>query len=88
MANREYLEPAYSLIKKFGGPKGLWSGIKVVAAVTRSDPSRVYRWMRPKEKGGTGGLIPSDRQKALLDYARENKLRVKADDFFGESRAA
>ena len=88
MANREYLEPAYSLIKKFGGPKGLWSGIKVVAAVTRSDPSRVYRWMRPKSKGGTGGLIPSDRQKQLFDYARKNKLPVKPGDFFGEARAA
>lgn len=87
MANRKYLDPAYSLIMKFGS-EGLWSGIKVVAAATDTDPSRVYRWMRPKNKGGTGGLIPSDRQKQLFDYAQKKQLPVEPSDFFGGARAA
>jgi hypothetical protein len=31
------------------------------------NPSRIYRWMHPKEKGGTGGMIPSS---AMVDVLR------------------
>ncbi len=37
--------------------------------------------MRPKEKGGTGGRIPQDHHRALLDYAREQGIELTAEQF-------
>lgn len=89
MANRKYLNPAHALILKFSGPDGtLHKGIEAVAAITGADPTRVYRWMRPKEKGGTGGMIPNRHADKLLDHARRKRLPVEAGDFFSGARAA
>ena len=89
MTNHKYLDPAYSVIRKFAGPEGkLSEGIDAVAAITKADRTRVYRWMRPREKGGTGGLIPSQQQKKLFEHAKENRLPLKPGDFFGGVRAA
>lgn len=88
MANHKYLDPAHSVIRKFAGPDGkLSAGIDAVAAITGADRTRVYRWMRPREKGGTGGLIPSRQQKKLFDHARKTKMSVGPGDFFN-ARAA
>lgn len=86
----KYLDPAYSLIMKFAGPSGrLSKGIDNVAAVAGVDRTRVYRWMRPREKGGTGGLIPTKQQMKLLEHAQGAQLPVGPSDFFGsEARAA
>jgi hypothetical protein len=83
-----YLEPAHSLIRKFGGPEqSLSDGIKIVAEITGADPTRVYRWMLPKDRGGTGGLVPSARQRCLLEAARKRRLPVEPGDFFGVEAA-
>ncbi len=88
MANRKYLQPAYGVIMRFGGPEGkLTVGVETVAAITKRDPSWVYRWMYPKERGGTGGLIPSREQKKLFDYAQKKRLPLEPEDFFS-ARAA
>lgn len=68
------LEPAHSVIRKIG--------IAKVAEVTGKHVSRVYRWMYPKEKGGTGGLIPQAEAMLLLEYARATGIKLSADDFF------
>lgn len=88
MSDRKYLEPAYSLILKFGGPEGKLSrGIEAVAQITGADPTRVYRWMRSREAGGTGGMIPNRHVEKLLAHARKKRLSVEPGDFFG-ARAA
>ena len=69
------LDPARTVIDRVGG-------IAVAAEVTGTHFSRVYRWMRPKEVGGTDGIIPADAQQALMDYAREKSLPLRPDDFF------
>lgn len=75
MANHKYLDPAYSAIRKFGGPEGKLSvGIDAVAEITGADRTRVYRWMRPREKGGTGGLIPSQQQQKLVEHVRKTHM--------------
>lgn len=73
------MEPANSLVEFLGGPK-------VVAALLGRDLSRVYRWTYPEAKGGTGGLIPAREQRKLLEYCRENKIDLRADDFFSADR--
>lgn len=87
MANK-YLNPAYGVIVRFGGPDGkLSKGIDAVAEITGRTPSWVYRWMLPKERGGTGGLIPSKEQKKLFDHARKKQMPLEPEDFFS-ARAA
>lgn len=76
----KHLEPAKSIIAKFG--------IQKVSEITRKDVSRVYRWMYPKEKGGTGGMIPQSEAPALLAYARANGVAVSAEDFFAVPETA
>lgn len=83
MTNNKYLDPAYSVIRKFSGPdEKLGVGINAVAAITGVHRTRVYRWMRPVEKGGTGGFIPNPHDRSLIEYARRTKMPLGPDDFF------
>lgn len=75
-----HLDPARSIISKIGTEK--------VAEITGRHVSRVYRWMAPKEKGGTDGFIPPAEARALLDYARKHGVDLSADEFFGIPEAA
>lgn len=68
------LEPAESIISKLGGPA-------VVASVVAVHRTRVSNWKRPKEKGGTGGLIPQQYHRLLLDHAEANSIELRAEDF-------
>lgn len=68
------LDPAKSVIEKIG--------IEKVAGITGKHVSNVYRWMYPKEQGGTGGMIPQSEASKLLTYARENGIELSPADFF------
>ncbi|HEV7344176.1 MAG TPA: hypothetical protein VGN60_00895 [Devosia sp.] len=68
------LEPANSIIERFGGNM-------VVRSITGVSRTRVYRWTRPKSEGGTGGLIPTDHAITLLRYAKKHGVEVSAADF-------
>lgn len=57
-------------------------GADVVASITGKHVSRVYRWMQPKRKGGTGGVIPHEDAQKLLTDAAERGLPLAASDFF------
>lgn len=72
--NTDYLEPARTVIGKIGTHR--------VAAITGKHVSRVYRWMYPKSRGGTGGLIPQSDMPALLAYALENQIDLSPAEFF------
>jgi hypothetical protein len=72
MANRNWLDPAGSVIAALGGTG-------VVSRITGVDRTQVWRWTQPREKGGTDGLIPPDHQSALLTYAEENDKPVTAE---------
>lgn len=74
----EHLEPAKSILARVG--------LENAARVTRKDLSRVYRWMYPPERGGTGGLIPQKHHRALLDYARSKRIDLAAEDFLPARR--
>jgi hypothetical protein len=73
-------EPATSIIRLFGG-------VGVVASIVKKHPSRVYRWTYPTSvREGTGGIVPAREQRALLDYARDQAIDFKPEDFFSAER--
>lgn len=67
--------PAEIIISKFGGAPAL-------AEILDVDPSRVYRWAYPRERGGTDGHIPSKRQSKILEEAKKRGIKVSPADFF------
>lgn len=69
------LEPASTVLAKIGG-------VEVAASITGKHVSRIYRWTYPREKGGTGGVIPHEDATKLLKHASENKLELTPADFF------
>ncbi len=73
--SEHHLDPAKTVIAKLGG-------VEAVCSITGKHLSRVYRWMHPKEKGGTGGLIPTSEAPKLLEHAKVNNIKISADDFF------
>ena len=75
------LNPAHHVIQKHGG-------VHEVAALTGRHVSRVMRWSWPKERGGTGGLIPTDMQHLLMAGGRAKGVSLSAADFFDEDRIA
>jgi hypothetical protein len=68
------MEPASSIIKKLGGEAK-------VSEITGTAYTAPYRWQRPKNKGGTGGLIPQGHHPILLSYAQANGIDLVATDF-------
>lgn len=67
--------PAERIIDKFGGKEAFKAKFKI------SD-SRLFRWLKPGAKGGTGGRIPPKHQQELLNIARAEGIDLKPDDFF------
>lgn len=68
------LEPAKSIILRFGGPSAL-------AGILGVHRTRVSNWMRARAKGGTGGLIPQRYHPTMLGYAGQNGIQLQASDF-------
>lgn len=69
------LEPANTIIMICGG-------FAEVAAMTGRNKVQVRRWTYPKDRGGTGGLIPSDAAQTLLAQAQARGLPLRPDHFF------
>jgi hypothetical protein len=68
------MEPASTVIERLGGPK-------VVSTITGAAYTAPYRWQHPREKGGTGGLIPQKHHLTLLAYAKQHGIPLTAADF-------
>lgn len=72
------MNPAESIIEKLGGP----SEVSREVGVHRT---RVSNWKRPRDCGGTGGLIPQKHIPALLLLAKRKGIDLGAEDFLPES---
>lgn len=57
-------------------------GSVVVADALKIHRSTAWKWTQPKEKGGTGGLIPSKHVPALLALAKKRRTKITAKDFY------
>jgi hypothetical protein len=73
------LDPASTIIKRFGG-------IAAVADMLKLNRTSVLRWTHPRERGGTGGLVPTKHQADLMAKARERGVAIKPADFFAAKR--
>lgn len=65
--------PAARVITAFGG-------VRATARIVLRNSSTISRWLKPRIDGGTGGLIPSSLQQAILDHARANDIAISAAD--------
>lgn len=68
-------EPASSIINRCGG-------VPTVARWLGLNRTSVLRWTHPRERGGTGGLVPSKHQTDLMEKAREAGVSISPADFF------
>ena len=75
MTDSGHLEPARSIIERLGG-------VDVVAGITGKHRTRVFRWMYPPDRGGTGGMIPLREIPKLLKFATSTGKRLRHADFF------
>lgn len=75
----DHLEPARSIISRLGG-------VDTVAEATRRSRTRVFRWMYPQDRGGTGGLIPQREIPRLIELARSTGIELDANDFLPAQR--
>ena len=57
-------------------------GIDKTAELVGRHRSVVNRWLRPKDKGGTGGLVPAEHQRTLMSKAPEVGIELLPEDFF------
>lgn len=80
------MNQAQRIIEKCGGGD-FGVGVKVVAEITGVHSSRIHRWTYPKDRGGTGGIIPAQHHQPILDGARDRHLKLKPDDFFDDLAA-
>ena len=69
----EHLDPAKSIVGRIGA--------KHAADAADLHISRVYSWMYPKERGGTGGIIPQRHWPKLLAFAQANGIDLSPSDF-------
>ncbi len=69
--------PAARVIEKCGG-------IDRTAEFVGRDRSVVNRWRLPREKGGTGGIVPAHHQVKLLSEAPKHGIKLSTQDFFDD----
>lgn len=74
------MEPARTVIQICGG-------YAETARLAGRSEVRIRRWEYPKEKGGTGGLIPAECQQKLLDAARAEGKDLRPAHFFLDDMA-
>lgn len=69
---------AERVLAKFGGARRLSA---LLDHLGRSkDPASIYKWTYPKERGGTGGVIPTSAWKDLILAARMEGILLTSDD--------
>lgn len=57
-------------------------GARAVAGMLGMTTQAIYRWMKPIDEGGSGGLIPMKRQLELMVAAHQRGLELSHEDFY------
>ena len=73
----EKLSQAQRVLRLFGGARKLASLLLIVGKPR--DPSNLYRWTYSREKGGTGGLVPTSAWADILLAARLEGIIVPVE---------
>lgn len=69
---------AYRIFVKFGGVPGLWEALKTVQRPRQLQA--MYRWLYPKERGGSDGLVPLNAMEDILIAARYMGIILSSED--------
>lgn len=72
--NGEKLDPARTVIECFRTSD--ISGVREVAKITGLDRTSVQKWMWPKTRKGTGGLVPSKYHRVLREEAEQRGIEL------------
>ncbi|ENN91950.1 hypothetical protein [Bartonella bovis] len=72
-------------MKQFYEIIDLLGGVRRVSQLLGVHRTRVYVWLRPVSKGGTGGRIPIKHIPPLLNEAKRIGVPIKAEDFLSFS---
>jgi hypothetical protein len=76
------LSQAARIFRKFGGAPQLCKALAAVGADAARNVSAVYRWNLPKERGGSGGLIPTSAIGDVMRAARLEGIVITPDDLY------
>jgi hypothetical protein len=74
----KHLNPAKTIIERLGG-------VGEVSRITGKHRTRVFRWMYPRSRGGTGGLIPQSEFSKLMQYAKIKQIPLLPADFMPDA---
>jgi hypothetical protein len=80
VARTELKSQAERVIAKFGNARRLASLLRHVEPTKVWNPSAIYKWAYPTNKGGRGGVIPSRNIEYIIKAARlEGIILTTAD---------
>lgn len=57
-------------------------GVAAVSKLTGRAAPSIHKWRHTKEKGGTGGLVPTEAQDLLMKAAQRGEVDLLPEDFF------
>lgn len=83
-----HVSQAERIIDKFGGVPALLQVLNEADPSITWNKSSIYRWLYPKEKGGTGGVIPTRAMVPLFRAARLAGIILTPEDFYPGKRLA
>jgi hypothetical protein len=76
---------AERVFAKFGGVARLCHALEELGPEHRRGRVTIHKWNMPKEKGGTGGLIPSSALKSILLAAKAEGIVLTAEDLYSST---
>ena len=77
---------AERIIDKFGGARNLSRATRLLGSASKyRSPAVIYRWTYSRERGGTGGRIPSSALDAVLEAARLEGILITPHDLYGDN---
>jgi hypothetical protein len=69
---------AERIIERFGGVRNLIDALENIGI--KRDLTNIYRWTYSKEKGGTGGLVPTTALIDVIAAARKEGVFLTQED--------
>jgi len=73
---------AWRVFDRFGGVMKTAKALKALGPQHARDRSTLYRWTYPREKNGTGGLIPASAMPSIMRAARLHGIVIRPDDIY------
>ena len=73
---------AWRVFDRFGGVARTVQALRDLGPEHERTRSTLYRWTYPRERYGTGGLIPASAMPSVLQAARLHGIVIRAEDLY------